>query len=157
MRGLLTIAAHATAFSDARGTPYEHKYLSKKLGFCCLFLAPPIIIVTLVITLVPVLWAIGNHALHTSQLHVYAANLTDITNTSFPLSIEGQVKKTGIFPAHLYFREPVEVYWRTPGPLDQQRELHLGSMTLDYIGVAAGHGRVKQVSGARRVCSHDTD
>ncbi|PWN24968.1 hypothetical protein BDZ90DRAFT_262821 [Jaminaea rosea] len=128
----------------ARGTPYEHKYLSKKLGFCCLFLAPPIIIITLVITLVPVLWAIGNHALHTSQLHVYAANLTDIGNSSFPLSIEGQVKKTGIFPAHLYFREPVEVYWNTPPP--NMRELHLGSMTLDYIGVAAGHGRVKQAT-----------
>lgn len=128
----------------ARGTPYEKKYMSKKLGFCCLFIAPPIIIVTLVITLVPVLWAIGNHALHTSQLHVSAANLTNIGNSSFPLSIEGQVKKTGIFPAHLYFREPVEVYWNTPPP--NMRELHLGTMVLDYIGVAAGHGRVKQAT-----------
>lgn len=129
---------------DARGTPYEKKYLSKKLGFCCLFIAPPIIIITLVITLVPVLYAIADHALHTSQLHVYAANLTDIGNSSFPLSIEGQVKKTGIFPAHLFFRTPVEVYWNSPPP--NMRELHLGSMNLDYIGAAAGHARIKQAT-----------
>ncbi|CAO1623850.1 unnamed protein product [Parajaminaea phylloscopi] len=128
----------------ARGTPYEKKYFSKKLGFCCLFLAPPIVIIVLVITLVPVLYAIANHALHTSQLHVYAANLTDIGNSSFPLAIEGQVKKTGIFPAHLYFREPVEVYWNSPEP--NMRELHLGSMSLDYIGAAAGHARIKQAT-----------
>ncbi|CAO1639236.1 unnamed protein product [Sympodiomycopsis kandeliae] len=131
-------------FLYARGTPYEKKYLSKKLGFCCCFIAPPIILITLAITLVPVLWAIGNHALHTSQLHVYAANLTDIGNSSFPLTIEGQVKKTGIFPAHLYFREPVQVYWNTPPP--NLHEVHLGTMNLDYIGVAAGHGRIKQAT-----------
>ena len=92
----------------------------------------------------PVLWAIANHALHTSQLHVYAANLTDIGNSSFPLSIEGQVKKTGIFPAHLFFREPVEVYWNSPPP--NMQELHLGSMSLDYIGAAVGHARIKQAT-----------
>lgn len=95
-------------------------------------------------TLVPILYGIGNHALHTSVLHVYGANLTGITNTSFPLSIEGQVKKTGIFPAHLYFREPVQVYWRTALP--ENREVLLGTMVLDYIGVAAGHGRIQQAT-----------
>lgn len=43
----------------ARGTPYERKYLTKKLGACCLFLAPLIIIPVLVITLVPVLQAVA--------------------------------------------------------------------------------------------------
>lgn len=28
-------------YMAARGTPYEKKYFTKKLGFCCLFLAPP--------------------------------------------------------------------------------------------------------------------
>lgn len=77
-------------------------------------------------------------------MHVYAANLTDIGNSSFSLSIEGQVKKTGIFPAHLYFLEPVEIYWNSAPP--NMRELHLGSMSLDYIGAAAGHARLKQAT-----------
>ncbi|EPQ29604.1 uncharacterized protein PFL1_02823 [Pseudozyma flocculosa PF-1] len=132
-------------FLKARGTPYEKKYLSRKLGFCCLFVAPGFILVTLVITLVPVLYAIGNHALHTSSLHVYASNITSPGNASFPLTLEGQVKKTGIFPAHLYFREPVQVFWVTP-PEEGLREVNLGQFNLDYIGVAAGHGRIKQAS-----------
>lgn len=76
----------------ARGTPYEKKYFTKKLGFCCLFLAPPILAVVGVIALVPVLWAIARHALHTAQLHVYESNITAPGNTSFPLTIEGQVR-----------------------------------------------------------------
>lgn len=128
----------------ARGTPYEKKYFSRKLGFCCLFIAPPVIIVTLVITLVPVLWAIARHALHTSQLHVYDSNITSPGNSSFPLTIEGQVKKTGIFPAHLTFRKPVYVYWNTPPP--NMRELQLGHFNLATIGAAAGHARVKQAT-----------
>lgn len=128
----------------ARGTPYEKKYFTRKLGFCCLFIAPPIIIVTLVITLVPVLWAIARHALHTAQLHVYDSNITSPGNTSFPLTIEGQVKKTGIFPARLYFRQPVYVYWNTPPP--DMRELQLGHFNLAHIGAAAGHARVKQAT-----------
>lgn len=129
----------------ARGTPYEKKYFTKKLGFCCLFLAPPVLIVVGVITLVPVLWAIAEHALHTAQLHVYESNITAITNTSFPITIEGQVKKTGIFPAHLYFRKPVDVYWRAPPP-NVDPEIHLGTFNLAQIGAAAGHGRVKQAT-----------
>lgn len=44
----------------ARGTPYEKKYFSKKVGACCLFLFPIILIPVLVITLVPVLQAIAS-------------------------------------------------------------------------------------------------
>ncbi|KAN0059778.1 hypothetical protein ACQY0O_008352 [Thecaphora frezii] len=132
-------------FLKARGTPYEKKYLSRKLGFCCLFVAPIFLLVTLAITLVPVLYAIANHALHTASLHVAASNITSPGNTSFPLTLEGQVKKTGIFPAHLYFREPVQVFWVTP-PEEGLREVNLGQFNLDYIGVAAGHGRIKQAT-----------
>ncbi|PWN53595.1 hypothetical protein IE53DRAFT_140447 [Violaceomyces palustris] len=131
-------------FLAARGTPYEKKYMSKKLGWCCLLVAPPTILITLVITLIPVLYAVGNHALHTSHLLVYESNITAPGNTSFPLTLEGQVKKTGIFPAHLYFREPVKVFWKTPPP--ELREVQLGVFNLDYIGVAAGHGRIKQAT-----------
>lgn len=101
----------------------------------------------MVITLVPVLWAIANHALHTAQMHIYASNITAPGNSSFPLTIEGQVKKTGIFPAHLYFRKPVDVFWMSPpNSPGGMRELHLGSLKLGQIGAAAGHARIKQAT-----------
>lgn len=78
-------------FLAARGTPYEKKYLTKKLGACCLFIAPVVLLVTLAIVLTIVLYAIGEHALHTSQIHIHQANITGISNTSFPLVLDGQV------------------------------------------------------------------
>lgn len=137
-------------FLRARGSPYEKKYFSRKLGFCCLFLAPGVLLVTLAITLLPVLYAVANHALHTAVLHVYESNITSPGNTSFPLTLEGQTKKVGIFPAHLYFREPVQVYWVLPPEPGQVGstslpEVNLGQFRLDYIGAAAGHARIKQV------------
>lgn len=56
--------------------------------------APPLRSITLIvlaITLVPVLWAVANHALHTAQMHIYASNITAPGNSSFPLTLEGQV------------------------------------------------------------------
>lgn len=138
-------------FIRARGSPYEKKYFSRKLGYCCLFVAPGVLLVTLAITLLPVLYAVANHALHTAVLHVYESNITNPTNTSFPLTLEGQTKKVGIFPAHLYFREPVQVYWVLPPEEGQVAspetltEINLGQFRLDYIGAAAGHARIKQV------------
>ncbi|KAJ1033702.1 hypothetical protein NDA13_001683 [Ustilago tritici] len=139
-------------FVRARGTPYEKKYFSRKLGYCCLFVAPVVLLVTLAITLLPVLYAVANHALHTSVLHVYESNITAPTNTSFPLTLEGQVKKVGIFPAHIFFREPVQVYWvlpPNPGQVaspETLTEINIGQFNLAYIGAAAGHGRIKQAT-----------
>ncbi|KAL8280236.1 hypothetical protein RQP46_007350 [Phenoliferia psychrophenolica] len=42
-------------------------------------------------------------------LEVYNANITNPTDASFTLSLEGQVTKVGIFPARLLFAEPVDV------------------------------------------------
>jgi len=131
-------------YMAARGTPYERKYFTRKLGFCCLFLAPPILAVVGVIALVPVLYAIANHALHTAQLHIYESNITNIQNDSFPITIMGQAKKTGIFPAKLYFRKPVNVYWMTTGT--PMRELHLGYFNLAPLGAAAGHASINQLT-----------
>lgn len=128
----------------ARGTPFEKKYFTKKLGFCCLFLAPPILAVVGALTLVPILWAIARHALHTAQLHISESNITAITNTSFPITITAQVKKTGIFPARLVFRRPVDVYWNTPRP--NMRNVHLGHFNLGPINAAAGHAKVQQAT-----------
>lgn len=101
-------------FLRARGTAYEKKYLSRKLGCCCLFVAPFMLVVVLAITFFPILYALANHTLHTAVLHIYQSNVTSPGNTSFPITLEGQVKKVGIFPARLFFREPVQVWWVLP-------------------------------------------
>ncbi|CAD6973942.1 unnamed protein product [Tilletia controversa] len=116
-------------FFAARNTFYKKKHIGGKLGFCCVVLAPPIIIISLIIALIPVIWAVGVHTLSTAQIHVYSANITGITNTSFPISLDGQ---------------PVEVYWMTPPP--NMEEKHLGSMNLSYLGIAAGHARLRQAT-----------
>ncbi len=59
-----------------------------------------------------------------------------------------QVTKSGIFPATLYFRAPIEVYWRTP-PTEQDPtgvEVQLGTMKLGRVSVAATKAKVDQVS-----------
>ncbi|WFD44515.1 hypothetical protein MPSI1_003183 [Malassezia psittaci] len=131
-------------FFAARKTPYAKKFFSKKLLIFVLFLLPILLITNLVIILLPVLMAIANHTLSVSVMHIYASNITDPTNTQFPLTLEGQVVKAGVFPAHLYFRKPTVVRWMTPPENGDMREVQLGHFDLDYIGVAAGHGRIKQ-------------
>lgn len=74
-------------------------------------------------------------------MHVYSSNITSPTDTGFGLTLNGQVKKTGIFPAKISFPNPVDVYWINP---DNNEELHLGHFPLSYIGAAAGHARINQ-------------
>ena len=131
-------------FFSARGTPYQKKFMSKRLMIATLVILPILFIVQLVVLLLPVLWAIARHALSTSVMHIYASNITQPGNESFPISLEGQVKKAGVFPAKLYFRKPVQVYWNTPPP--EMREVLLGEMSLERIGIAANHGRIKQLT-----------
>ncbi|WFD30560.1 hypothetical protein MSPP1_001581 [Malassezia sp. CBS 17886] len=133
-------------YFSARDTPYQKKFISRKLIFCCL-LQPLIAVIALVIILLPVLYAVAVHTLSVSVMHIYASNITDPGENSFPLSLEGQIKKASIFPATLYFREPVVVHWNTP-PTDteEMREVVLGQFNLDHVGVAANHGRLKQAT-----------
>ncbi|CAD6924941.1 unnamed protein product [Tilletia controversa] len=142
--GRFVPGATPIGFLAARKGFYGRKLTGKKTGFCCLFLAPPIIIIALIIALIPVLWAIANHALHTAQIHVYSSNLTSLSNDTFPLTLDGQIKKTGIFPAHIFFREPVQVYWNTPPP--NLVEKRLGEFRLDRVGAALGHARLRQLT-----------
>ncbi|KEI38214.1 uncharacterized protein L969DRAFT_517877 [Mixia osmundae IAM 14324] len=127
----------------AMGTPYAKKplYRSTKCKVLCLAVLPIIVIVVVLITVFPVLQAIAKHALHTSVLHIYTSNLTFLANDSFALTLDGEATKTGIFPAHIFFHRPVEVYWINP---DNMGELMLGTFPLEYLGAAAGHGRIHQ-------------
>lgn len=92
----------------------------------------------------PILKAVAIHTLSTSVLSVSASNITNASNGSFALTLEGQVRKVGVFPARLIFQENVTVHWIAPEKLDE--ELQLGHFELAEIGVAAGHGRIKQLT-----------
>lgn len=84
------------------------------------------------------------HTLSTSVLAISTSNITHASNSSFTLTLEGQARKVGIFPAHLYFERPVYVHWIAPENVE--KELQLGHFALEPIGVAAGHGRIKQLT-----------
>lgn len=94
------------------------------------------------LTVFPIIRAIAKHTLSTSVLAIDASNITSATNGSFGLTLEGQVRKASIFPAQIYFNEPVNVFWIAPENLTE--EVNLGHFELARIGVANGHGRVKQ-------------
>lgn len=127
----------------AKGTVYQKKYFTKKLAWCFLFVAPPFFVITMVITLLPVLGAIAEHALHTAQFHIQSSNITDPGNSSFPLSLRAEVTQTGLFPAELFFRQPINVYWNTPLP--NMREVHLGHFDMGKVNAAGGKASVNQV------------
>lgn len=113
-------------FLAARKTPYRKKRFSGKLISCALVILPFLAITNLVILLVPVLYAIAKHTLSVSVMHIYQSNITEPQETVFPLTLVGQVKKAGVFPAHIYFREPMNVYWMTPPTEnDDTREVKL--------------------------------
>jgi hypothetical protein len=59
----------------------------------------------------PVLRAVALHTLSTAVLDISTSNITRASNESFTLTLEGQARKVGIFPAHLYFERPVYVHW----------------------------------------------
>lgn len=109
----------------------------------CLAIVPLTVIVTIILTVFPILKGIANHALHTSVLHVYTSNITTPRDNGFGLTLFGQVKKTGIFPAQIAFTQPVEVYWIEPISF---KEVQLGVFNLAPLGAAAGHARIDQAT-----------
>ncbi|KAL8279026.1 hypothetical protein RQP46_008484 [Phenoliferia psychrophenolica] len=136
--------AQPIGFLAAMGTTRAKKpiYTSRKFLICCPIIAILLAVIGIVLLVFPILRAIAIHTLHTAVLSVSASNITSPTNDSFGLTLEGQAHKVGIFPARLLFQEPVDVFWIAPEHLDH--EMHIGQFSLDYIGVAAGHGRIKQ-------------
>jgi hypothetical protein len=131
-------------FFAAKGTVYQRKYFSKKMVCCLMFLGPPTLLISLAIMLFPVIGAIAEHALHTAVFDIQSSNITDPGNSSFPLSLRAHVSRTGLFPAELYFRQPVNVYWNTPPP--DMREVHLGHFNMGMVKASGGVADVNQAS-----------
>lgn len=138
--------ANASLTHLISGTPYAKKpiYKSRKAQILCPILTLVTLVVGIALLVFPILRAVAVHTLSVSVLHIDASNITLPTNNSFTLTLEGQVKKVGVFPAQIHFNEPVYVTWTAPE--NPFVELNLGHFDLARIGVAAGHGRIKQLT-----------
>ncbi|GAC93593.1 hypothetical protein PHSY_001158 [Pseudozyma hubeiensis SY62] len=132
-------------FLAARNTIYAKKVNSRKLR-CCLFLVMPIaILVGLVILTGPVLFAVANHIVNVSVVHLESLEIstTQPGPGEYPVSLRARVTKTGIFPARAYFRAPINLYWRTVPP--NSREIHIGTIEIDHLGVTSrGYGTLDE-------------
>ena len=132
-------------FLAARNTIYAKKLNSRKLR-CCLFLIMPIaILVGLVILTGPVLFAVANHIVNVSVVHLESLeiNTAQPAPGNYPVNLRARVTKTGIFPARAYFRAPINLYWLTVPP--NSREIHIGTIEIDHLGVTSrGHGTLNE-------------
>ncbi|SPO25553.1 uncharacterized protein UTRI_03023_B [Ustilago trichophora] len=132
-------------FLAARKTIYAKKVFGRKLKFCLLFLVPIAIVVGLVLLTGPILFALANHIVNVSVVHLNSLeiNTTQSAPGQYPVKLDARLTKTGIFPARAYFRAPVNLYWNTVPP--NSREIHIGSIQLSHLGVTSqGYGTLKQ-------------
>ncbi|KAF8070285.1 hypothetical protein FPV67DRAFT_1755106 [Lyophyllum atratum] len=95
----------------------------------------PLAIALLFIVLFPVVRAIVQLVVKRSQLDIELATISQSQNTSFALSLRGNVTHTGIFSAKIKFTEPVRVAWIE----DDGSETPLGTMNLKEL--SAKHKR----------------
>lgn len=128
----------------ARGTVREKKYFTKKLGVFCMLCFPILILVAVPIIWGPVLLALARHVVNVSRVQLDVLHIDVSSNsTSIPTILQGSIRKTGIFPAKAFFRQPVELYWMTP----TLQEVKVASMELGPIGVtSAGHGTISMAT-----------
>ncbi|KAF8894927.1 hypothetical protein CPB84DRAFT_1848428 [Gymnopilus junonius] len=89
----------------------------------------PLAIALLFILLFPVVRAIVQLVVKRTNLDVTLASLTQPTNTSFQLGLQGNVFNTGIIKAKIMFTEPTNVSWIE----DDGTETPLGQMQLDTL------------------------
>ncbi|KAF9222628.1 hypothetical protein BS17DRAFT_802839 [Gyrodon lividus] len=85
-------------------------------------------IALLFIILFPVVKAIVQDVVNKSQLSITTAAITNPTNTSFLLSMQGIVTHTGIFSASIAFPNPVNVSW-----IDGSTKVPIGYMQLSTL------------------------
>ncbi|KAH7888371.1 hypothetical protein F5I97DRAFT_2002257 [Phlebopus sp. FC_14] len=85
-------------------------------------------IALLFIILFPVIKAIIQYVVNKTVLNISEAALTNPTNSSFTLAMQGVVTHTGIFSATITFTQAVNVSW-----IDGSTKVPLGYMKLDTL------------------------
>ncbi|KAI0660249.1 hypothetical protein C8Q70DRAFT_914138 [Cubamyces menziesii] len=98
-------------------------------------------IAILFILLYPVVHAIAQHIVNVSVLNVDRAAITNPTNTSFDLRMDGWVSHAGIFKATIDFPEALAVDWvnTTTGAA-----IHLGSFPMARLYVRSKRAYINQ-------------
>ncbi|KAG6813669.1 hypothetical protein H0H92_008517 [Tricholoma furcatifolium] len=95
----------------------------------------PLGIALLFIILFPVVRAIVQLVIKRTQLDIESAIISQAQNSTFQLTLQGNVTHTGIIPAKIEFLEPVNVSWFE----DEFTETPIGTMTFSPL--SAKHKR----------------
>ncbi|KIJ67573.1 hypothetical protein HYDPIDRAFT_180379 [Hydnomerulius pinastri MD-312] len=117
-------AAPATAAAAAPKPPlYKRRWfiITSIIGAC-------LGIALLFIILFPVVKAIIQDVVNKTQLDITTAAITNPSNSSFTLTMQGIVSHTGIFSASIAFTQPVNVSW-----IDGTTKVPIGFMVLHTL------------------------
>jgi hypothetical protein len=122
---------------------WQKKMLGLKVSSWCLYIVPPATILITVLLLVPIMAAIANHALHTAKFDIQSSNITGAGNSSFALALRAKVSDTGVFPASLEFRKPIDVFWSGP---QSQNQTRLGHFAMARLSASRGSAKVDELT-----------
>ncbi|KAF9071074.1 hypothetical protein BDP27DRAFT_1419362 [Rhodocollybia butyracea] len=140
--GLTGTAADAPPDTDASppaAQPHIPFYKKRKFIISQAIIIP-LGIVLLFVLLFPVVTAIVQDVLNKSVLGVSVATISNPTNDSFSLALQGSVSHTGIISAKIQFTEPVSVAWLQ----DNGTQTPIGTMKLEEISASHKRATVNQ-------------
>ncbi|KAF9421486.1 hypothetical protein BGZ94_008824 [Podila epigama] len=106
-------------------------YKRRKYWIFCAIMTVITVAIAVPVGLFVVLPAIAQHILDGSTMSFNNIQITEPTNTTLKMAMDGALGKTGPFPATIKFPEPIEVYYN---------EALLGSMTLQDTKASGGKG-----------------
>ncbi|KIK99094.1 hypothetical protein PAXRUDRAFT_30734 [Paxillus rubicundulus Ve08.2h10] len=121
-----TVPGYAATATPAVTSAAPKPPLYKRRWF--MFMGACLGIALLFIILFPVVKAIIQDVVNKAQLNITTAAITNPTNTSFLLSMQGIVTHTGIFSASISFPNPVNVSW-----IDGSTKVPIGYMQLSTL------------------------
>ncbi|KIK68835.1 hypothetical protein GYMLUDRAFT_34828 [Collybiopsis luxurians FD-317 M1] len=120
--------------------PVRVPFYRRRKFIICQAIFIPLGIVLLFVLLFPVVTAVVQDVINKSQLGVSVATISNPTNDSFDLSLQGSVSHTGIISAKIHFTEVVTVQWLAP----DQTYVTLGNMSLQDISSSHKRATINQ-------------
>jgi hypothetical protein len=106
-------------------------YKRRKYWIFCAIMTVIIVAVAVPIGLFVILPKVAQTILNNSNMAFNSIQITNPTNTSMSMSMNGALSNTGPFSANIKFPEPIEVYYG---------ETLLGNMRLPDAKASGGHG-----------------
>ncbi|KAG0083453.1 hypothetical protein BGZ93_001791, partial [Podila epicladia] len=108
-------------------------YKRRKYWIFCAIMTVIIVAVAVPIALFVILPKVAQHILNGSTMSFSNIQITEPTNTTLKMSMEGTLGNTGPFAATIQFPEPIQVYYN---------EKLLGSMNLKETKASGGKGSI---------------